>query len=192
GATFSDGSALDAAAATASLDRFAASYASGSQTWNRVVDEVTADDDRTFTVTLAEPWEDFPALLTMGAGMIVAPSADDGEDFRPIGAGPFTVEQFSPERELVLTAREDRHTERALLDTVRFVPTDGARTQFDEIVDGQLDATYILRDPVVLAEIEQAGLPGYRDLQGQGAIAFVNQRAGRPGEDLRVRRASAL
>lgn len=191
-ATFSDGSALDAAAATASLDRFAHSYASGSETWNRVVDRVTVDDDQTFTVTLAEPWEDFPALLTMGAGMIVAPSAGDGEDFVPIGAGAFTVEEFSPERELVLTAREDRHTGRALLDQVRFVPTDGARTQLDEIVDGQLDATYLLRDPVVLAETDDAGLPGYRDLQGQGAIAMINQRAGRPGEDLRVRRAIAL
>jgi len=192
GATFSDGSALDAAAAAASLDRFADSYASGAQTWNRVVDEVIVDDDRTFTVALTEPWEDFPALLTMGAGMIVAPSAGDGEDFTPIGAGAFTVEEFSPERELMLTAREDRHTDRALLDTVRFVPTDGARTQLDEIVDGQLDATYILRDPVVLTDVEQAGLPGYRDLQGQGAIAFINQREGRPGEDLRVRRAIAL
>ena len=190
--TFSDGSPLDAAAVRWSMERFAGSYASGVQTWNRVVDSVTAADDRTVEIRLTRPWQDFPSQLATGPGMIVARAATAGDRFAPIGAGPFTVQRFALNEALVLDARADYHGGKPHLDTVRFVPGQGARMQFDSLRSGQLDMTYLLRDPGVIEEVEAAAWPGYRDMQGQGALAFINQRPGRPGEDLRVRQAIAL
>lgn len=192
GATFSDGTPLDSAAVAWSLDRFANSYASGSQTWNNVVESVTTPDARTVEFHLAKPWQDFPVMLATGAGMIVAPTSQVGEAFTPIGAGPFTVQRFAQDEELVLTAREDYSGGRANLDKVRFVPTTGATMQLESLRSGQLDMAYVFRDPGVIGQVEDEGWAGYRDLQGQGSIAFINQREGRPGQDLRVRQAIAL
>lgn len=192
GATFSDGSPLDAAAVQWSIDRFGTSYASGVQTWNHVVKSVTAPDTRTIEFELNQPWKDFPVLLATGAGMIVAPSAVVDDEFTPIGAGPFSVQRYAPDEELVLTAREDYHDGRAKLDKVRFVPTTGAKMQLDSLRSGQLDMAFMLRDPGVIAQVEEDGWAGFRDVQGQGAVAFINQREGRPGQDLRVRQAIAL
>lgn len=190
--TFSDGSPLDAAAVRWSMERFSGSYASGVQTWNHLVESVTVADDRTVEIRLTRPWQDFPSQLATGPGMIVAQSAEAGERFVPVGAGPFTVRRFAVNEELALDAREDYSGGRPHLDGVRFVPSQGSQMQFDSLRSGQLDMTYLLRDPAVIEQIEAAGWPGYRDTQGQGAIAFINQRAGRPGEDVRVRQAIAL
>ncbi|QCB49882.1 ABC transporter substrate-binding protein [Rhodococcus sp. PAMC28707] len=191
-ATFSDGSPLDAAAVEWSMDRFGASYASGSQTWNHVVKSVDTADDRTVEFQLNQPWQDFPVLLATGAGMIVAESSVNGDRFTPIGAGPFTVQNYAPDEALVLTAREDYHAGRPNLDKVRFVPTTSANMQLDSLRSGELDMAFMFRNPDAIAQVEQDGWAGYRDLQGQGAVAFINQREGRPGQDIRVRQAIAL
>lgn len=191
GATFSDGSPVDAEAVKWSIDRFVAARADVSQVWANSVTTIGTPDAKTVTFTLNAPWDRFPVLLAMGPGMVVSKNSETGGQFTPIGAGPFTVTRFAPNEELVLTAREDYWNGRPHLDKVRFVPTNGARGQFESLQSGQLDMAYILRDEAAIRDALNAGYSGYLDVQGLGAIGMLNTREGRPGADLRVRQAVA-
>lgn len=190
-AKFSDGSPVDAAAVKWSIDRFVAAQADVAQEWSNAVAAIATPDERTVVFTLAESWSHFPVLLAMGPGMIVAKSSDAGEKFSPIGAGPFTVSKFAPDEELLLAARDDYFAGRPHLDTVRFVPGNGARTQLESLVSGQLDMAFIYRDDAVIQEAQDKGFSGYLDVSGLGTIGIINNRDGRPGADVRVRKAIA-
>ncbi len=66
GATFSDGSPVDADAVKWSIDRFVAARADVSQVWANSVTSIATPDAKTVTFTLNAPWNDFPVLLAMG------------------------------------------------------------------------------------------------------------------------------
>ncbi|MCL2533484.1 MAG: ABC transporter substrate-binding protein [Nocardiaceae bacterium] len=191
GATFSDGSPVDADAVKWSIDRFVAARADVAQVWANSVTTIGTPDAKTVTFALNAPWDRFPVLLAMGPGMVVSKNSDAGGQFTPIGAGPFTVTRFAPNEELVLTAREDYWNGRPNLDKVRFVPTNGARGQFESLQSGQLDMAYFLRDEAAIRDALNAGYSGYLDIQGLGALGMINTREGRPGADVRVRQAIA-
>lgn len=75
GLTFSDGSPLDAEAVKWSIDRFVAGKGDVSQTWLNIVDRIETPDATTVEFILERPWSQFPALLSLGPGMIVARSS---------------------------------------------------------------------------------------------------------------------
>lgn len=192
GLTFSDGSTLDSKAVKWSIDRFVAGKGDVSQTWLNIVERVDTPNATTVEFTLKRPWKQFPALLSLGPGMIVAQSSETSGTFTPIGAGPFTLAKFSPHEELVLTARKDYQGGKPPLDTVRFVPTSGAASQYESLESGQFDMTYILRDEGVIKQVLAEGYSGYLSPTGQNGIGTINNRVGRPGADVRVRQAIAL
>ncbi|ALU72214.1 MAG: transporter substrate-binding protein [Rhodococcus erythropolis] len=200
GLTFSDGSPLDAEAVKWSIDRFVAGKGDVSQTWLNIVDRIETLDATTVEFVLERPWRQFPALLSLGPGMIVARSSGGGAGsvsgtgegaFTPIGAGPFTLAKFAPHEELVLAARTDYQGGKPPLDTVRFVPTSGAQSQYESLKSGQIDMTYILRDEAVIEQALDDGYSGYLSPTGQNGIGTINNREGKPGADVRVRQAIA-
>lgn len=190
-ATFSDGSPVDAEAVKWSIDRFVDAGTDVAQVWANIVTDTDASDPHTVAFTLNKPWDRFPVLLAMGPGMIVAQSSEDGGDFTAIGAGPFTVDAFTPETKLTVDARDDYIGGRPHLDTLTFVPTSGAQQQLESLRSGQLSMTYINRDEKVVDDAVTGGLPGYLDIVGLGSIGYINQFDGHPGADVRVRKAIA-
>ncbi|MDI9917264.1 ABC transporter substrate-binding protein [Rhodococcus sp. IEGM 1379] len=191
GLTFSDGSPLDAEAVKWSIDRFVAGKGDVSQTWINIVERFDTPNATTIEFTLKRPWKQFPALLSMGPGMIVARSSEAGGAFTPIGAGPFILAKFAPHEELILAARKDYQGGKPPLDTLRFVPTSGAQSQYESLESGQLNMTYILRDEGVIKAVLGDGYSGYLSPTGQNGIGTINNREGRPGADVRVRQAIA-
>lgn len=191
GTTFSDGSALDANAVKWSIDRFNTAKGDVSQIWANIVATMTTPDARTVEIQLKRPWSDFPALLSMGPGMIVAASSVTEGGFTPIGAGPFTVTKFAPREELLLTSRADYIGGKPHLDALRFLPTSGSQAQYESLRSGQFDMTYLLSDPAVISQAQADGYAGFLNPAGQNAIATINSRQGRPGSDVRVRQAIA-
>ncbi|NRI66622.1 ABC transporter substrate-binding protein [Rhodococcus sp. MS16] len=191
GLTFSDGSPLNAEAVKWSIDRFVAGKGDVSQSWLNIVERVDTPNETTIEFVLKRPWRQFPALLSLGPGMIVARSSDAGGAFTPIGAGPFTLAKFAPHEELILAARPDYQGGKPPLDTVRFVPTSGAQAQYESLKSGQIDMTYILRDEAVIKRALDDGYSGYLSPTGQNGIGTINNRDGRPGADVRVRQAIA-
>ncbi len=191
GTTFSDGSVLDAEAVKWSIDRFVAAQADVAQAFDDIVDRIEVRDERTVVFHLVDTWMDFPVLLSMGPGMIVAESSEAGPEFTPIGAGAFTLDTFKQNEEIKVVANDDYWDGRPHLDAVTFVPTAGARGQLEALESGQLNMAYIFRDEAVIGETIDAGYPGYLDIQGLGSLAPINNAEGRPGADVRVRQAIA-
>ncbi|WP_337110053.1 ABC transporter substrate-binding protein [Prescottella equi] len=192
GATFSDGSPVDSAAVKWSLDRYVAAKRDLAQVWANSVAETQTPDVKTVVFKLKRQWTDFPVMLSMGPGMIVAPSAEASGTFTPIGAGPFTVTRFAPNEILELAPRADYVGGKPHLAGLRFVPTPNPQGMVESMQSGQLDGGYLYRNTEAIDSALDAGYNGYLDIVGLGAIGVINQREGRPGADVRVRRAIAL
>ncbi|WP_336882476.1 ABC transporter substrate-binding protein [Rhodococcus globerulus] len=190
GVTFNDGTPLDSRAVMESIERFNTNRGLNSQVWTTSVSQMSAPDSSTVVFTLREPWQEFPAMLAGGHGMIVAPSAIVGNTVEPIGAGPFTVERFAPNEVLLLQARTDYWGGRAHLNQIRFVPIVDDKGKVDALKTGEAQVAY-LRSPDVVAQLRSEDFAGYVDTSSLGNIVQINNRPGRPGNDVRVRQAIA-
>ncbi len=188
GVTFSDGTPLDAEAVAWSIDRYVSSKGTHAQLWSSAVAGVDVVDPHTVRFRLTAPWPQFPALLTAGPGMIVAPSSMAGGAFHPVGAGPFTVADFQPQTGLTLTARPDYWGGTPHLDTLTFPVITSEDARLDALRTGGVDAVY-LRSPDVVADALTTEHTGYVYTGNMGAIVAINQRPGRAAADERVRKA---
>lgn len=192
GVTFSDGEVLDAAAVKASMDRYAASErAPDGRLWNANVASVEATDERTVVITLNEPYPTFGNLLAGGPGMIVSPNAGEGEDFRPIGAGPFIVESIAPREATEMKANPDYWGGEPHLDGLRFAYLGTPQAGVDALLSGDVDAS-LLREPNRVEAALADGREAYQNYVSASNTLMFSTVEGRPGTDVRVRRAIAL
>ncbi len=191
GVKFSDGTDLDADAVVASIERYNAGNGNGASLWNSSVDETVAVDDTTVKFSLSLPWQRFPSMLALGHGMIVAPSAGDGEDFTPIGAGPFTHESFNPGEEHVFVANPDYFDGEPYLDQITMVAMNGPQANLESLQSGQLDIAYIRGLGSAIHTAIDEGYPGLVGVLNAGGAELINNRDERPGNDVRVRQAIA-
>lgn len=189
GVTFSDGTELDADAVVNSVNWYLASQGFDAAMLAPNLEQVRAEDDRTVVFELNKPWATFPAMLGQGIGMVVAPAATKGE-FRPIGAGPFELDSYAPQEELVLSARDDYWGQGPYLDELRFVWLAGDDTKLDSLRSGGVDLA-VMREQGAITEARADGLPGYAALTSLGSMVMLNQAEGRPAGDERVRQAIA-
>ncbi|WP_233266669.1 ABC transporter substrate-binding protein [Tomitella fengzijianii] len=189
GITFSDGTPLDAAAVVASTERYNRLNGPDAQVFTDSVASVEAVDDSTVVYTLNRPWHQFPAMLSLGHGMIVAPGSGEGAAFRPIGAGPFTVKSLG-QSTLELTARPDYWAGKPHVDGLTFVSIAGEKPKIDSLASGDIEMAY-LRDPNYVEQAKQR-FPGYLHRYSLTDQVQLNSRPGRPGADERIRRAVML
>lgn len=186
--TFSNGDPLDARAVVASIERYVDNRGPDTQLWQASVDSVTAEGADTVVFALSDPWATFPHMLATGIGMIVAPSSDDGEQFTPIGAGPFTLTEHLQGEEIAVERREDYWAGTPQLDGLRFFPSSGGQQQLDSFRSDQLDMFFTTETGIV-AEVLDDDTPGYLNVLNAGNDLLINNGDGRPGSDLRVREA---
>lgn len=188
GVEFSDGTPLDAQAVVGSIDYYRNNGGSDAALLNDNIETISAEDDSTVVFELNKSWSTFPNMLAQGAGMIVAPAAIEGDEFEPIGAGPFELEKYSPNEELVLSAREDYWKGTPHLDKLRFVVLPDAQSSLESLQTGDVQAG-LLMYPDVIETAEADGFPGHKTLLGVHPVLWINQRESHPGADLRVRQA---
>jgi ABC-type transport system substrate-binding protein len=157
GVTFSDGTALDATAVKANLDRsknLAGSTAAALLTSFATVDVVDATHVK---LNLNKP--DALILLDLAdrAGMIANPKSFDTLVNKPDGTGMFTMSAYNPNIQLSLT-KNAKYWDAAKVKlnnlTIDFIPDTTAR--LNAVRSGQDDAAQI--DPVQIADAESAGL----------------------------------
>lgn len=191
GVEFSDGTPLNADAVLGSLGYYMANYGYQALTMISSGTEMKKVDGRTVEFTVAVPWATFPAMLSGGPGMVMAPAAyDDPENFEPIGAGAFELENYAPAEELVLTARADYHGGAPNLEKLRFVWVGADDAKVESFASGEVDAGFV-RNPQAVEDAREQGFAGYMYVVGAGAQLTINSREGSPGEDPRVRQAIA-
>lgn len=146
GVTFSDGSAFDSADVVATyqaiLDPASASEA---RTSYEMLSEVVAIDESTVEFRLAYPYAPFLTKLLVGmvpseAVATPGPAAESSLNTQPVGTGPYTLVDLSPDR-AVLEANEDYWDgvpEVSRL-TLLYVPDDNTRAQ--RMSSGEIDGT---------------------------------------------------
>lgn len=188
---FSDGTSLDADAVVASIERYNAGGGNGADLWKQSVNSVEAENSSTVVFRLGNPWPKFPSMLALGHGMIVAPGAQQGQAFTAIGAGPFVESRFTPGEERIFSANPSYYGGRPHLDTLRMVALNGPQENLESLAAGQLDVAYIRGLGSAITAAKDAGYPGFIDVLNAGGSEIVNNRDGRPGADVRVRKAIA-
>ncbi|UTT51015.1 ABC transporter substrate-binding protein [Rhodococcus gordoniae] len=187
--TFSDGTPLDASAVVASIDRYNTRRGAHSQLYQEVVTSTTGADSSTVVFTLNRPWSNFPAMLSYGHGMVVAPSSQQGDTFTPIGAGPFTVVSLQPQQELQLKARPDYWGGAPNLDGLKFVAIAGDQPKIEALRTNGINMAYLSNAETVTAALEE--FPGYSEPLSLKMVGQLNAAEGRPAADPRIRQAIA-
>jgi peptide/nickel transport system substrate-binding protein len=188
GAKFSDGTPVDGAAVLWSINHYLEKKGTHTQVWKATVADVQSPDPATVVFTLKQPWNEFPIMFTTGPGMIVAPSSMTTGAFAPIGAGPFVVEKFASQDELVLAANPAYWNGKPNLDTLRFPAIVSEQAKLDALHTGGVQAAY-LRGAEVVHNALSAGDVGYVYTVNMGGVGNINQREGRAASDVRVRKA---
>ncbi|WP_406385477.1 ABC transporter substrate-binding protein [Streptomyces sp. NBC_01618] len=191
GVNFSDGTPLNAKAVVDSITWYQTNKGADTALLAPNIAGMKATDDLTVVFTMRTSWAKFPAMLAQAAGMIVAPAAYAGKEFKPIGAGPFTLDRYAPQEEMVLKANTKYWKGRPHLDALRFYWPQSDEAKLDALNDGTADVTY-MRGPDVVDKAVKQGHPGELTLTAMGNVININSRAGSPGHDVRVRKAIAL
>jgi peptide/nickel transport system substrate-binding protein len=145
---------------------------------------------------LDTPLNNVDALFASELGFIVSPTAvqaaGDGFSRNPVGAGPFMVQSFDPDSELVLVKNPTYALGEVRLDEIRMTWSGDQGANLDKVTSGQADMTFINNVQDVARAID-AGYPVYTTLVGGNGIA-INNAGGRafPGNDPRIRQAISM
>ncbi len=98
GVKFSDGTALDSKAVADSINRYVTNKGPQSSLWASKVASIDTPDATTVVFNLVDPWTGIQSMLATGPGMIVAPSAQQGDQFTPIAPAPSPSRSSLPTR----------------------------------------------------------------------------------------------
>lgn len=187
---FSDGTTMDAQAVVDSIKRFNDEGGENGKLFEENVESVEASDSTTVVFNLNKPLNNLPALLTFGHGLIIAPAGyADPDNFQPIGAGPYTVQEFTGGVSLIVAARDDYWDGEPHLDSVKFVDVSGDQPKLDALNSGGIQMAY-LRDADQI-EVATDTYPGFIDPVSITRSLDINVREGRPASDPTIRQAIA-
>ncbi|TQM11378.1 ABC transporter substrate-binding protein [Pseudonocardia kunmingensis] len=142
GVSFSDGTALDADAVKASLDRALTSPESTVTSALAVIGSVEVVDPRTVRITATESAAALPAVLAGTEASIVSPAAlrNPDLDVRPVGSGPYQLEELQLGQTATFVRREgywDPEAQKAARIEMSFMPDPNAR--LSSLSSGQID-----------------------------------------------------
>lgn len=191
---FSDGEPFDADAVVAHINRVAAEDSQSLEAADaRAITSIEAVDPLTVRFTLSKENSQFPLLLAQGSmSMIASPKAveERGADFalNPVGAGPFVVDSFTPDGDIVLSRNEKYwDAELPYLDSVRLVPVLDEQSRVSGVLSGDLDASSVTA-LTKLVEARDQGAIGLEQPRYSGYLIQPNIK-NEHLSDIRVRQA---
>ncbi len=201
GVKFHDGSEFNAEAVKYSIDRQLTPEAK--QNWPYAdftfggVKEVKVVDPHTVQIILNAPNAPFLANLAMSlAAPVISPAAhkqagDQKFGTQPSGTGPFMLEKWDKDQQIVLKANPNYWGGKPKLERVIFKVTAKNEVRADEILAGQVD----IMDGIANADVERIRKgSGIQMLEQDGMnISYMGLRTDRPPfNDPRVRQAVSM
>ncbi len=195
GLTFSDGTPLDAAAVQFNWERLKdPALAPATAAYSNLVSSMTADG-QTLNFTLVRPVAVFwYSIARLPLNWIASPEAlqagQQAFDQNPIGAGPFTLESWQRQGEMVLV-RNDSYWDdpRPYLDRLTLVANPDGIQRLSTVTSGGADgATSSAQD--IRVQAEDQGLSVTEDESGDLISLTLNTRVA-PFDDVRARQAFA-
>ncbi|QGZ34442.1 ABC transporter substrate-binding protein [Stappia indica] len=202
GVTFHDGTAFDAEAVKANIERSKGLPESRRKSEVKSIESVEVTGPMQVKITLAQPDATLLAQLADRAGMMVSPTAASaaGADFgsNPVCSGPFAFKERVQQDRIVLTRFADYWNADAIhFDSVTFLPIPDTTVRLANLRSGDLDMLERLAATDAASVKEDAGLV-YADavsLGYQGITINVDngERGNNPfGNDPRLRQAFEL
>ncbi|HEU4839785.1 MAG TPA: ABC transporter substrate-binding protein [Ilumatobacteraceae bacterium] len=189
GVTFHDGTAFDAAAVKANIER--AKTVEGSVVANDLapIESVDVIDPMTVQLTLSAPNAALLGILSDRAGAMISPAAFDKPDLdrAPVGAGMYTVTDYKPGDRIVFT-RYDGYWDPAAQGAaeIDYILIGDSSTRLNALRSGQLDTAVL--EPGDVEDAESAGMSVTQRSTVQYQQMYMN-RADPPFDDVNVRRA---
>lgn len=196
GVTFHNGDPVDADAVKANMDFHMASPLTKAPF--RPVERVDSDGELTVTVTMKEPWVNWPYAMATQIGVVGEPDwLTSGDTRTPIGTGPFTFDSWEPDKELVVRKNTSYWREGyPYLDQVVFQPIIDSQSRVSALESGDLDAMLVNdgEDIVDLtAKAEEGDFQLFSDTVGETNESFVQLNVSAPPfDDPDARRVLAL
>lgn len=192
GVTFHDGSAMTAEDVVFTLDRARADDSINAQKFLFAdIADVSAEDDMSVVVTLAQPNGNFLFNMAWGDAVIVAPESAETNANNPVGTGPFRFADWRQGDSVVIERNPDYWGEPVQLEraTFRFIsdPTAAFAAMMAEDVDIFPVFPAPETIPVLDADPRFEAIVG--TTEGETILAMNNRRA--PLDDVRVREAIA-
>jgi peptide/nickel transport system substrate-binding protein len=184
GVKFGNGDPLTAQAVQFSIDRLAKSPRVAAGMAQQIA-SMQVVDDLTIVFTLTAPWVNFPYLLAHAGGMVVNPNvvAAKGTDFatNPTGAGvgPYELDHFAANEEIVLKAKADYWGGPVCIPTLRFIAIPGSQATYDAFKTGEIGAMFIT-DPKVVDEVKADGVTGWTSFYGGNGFQLNSGRGQAP------------
>lgn len=195
--TFTDGTPFDAAAVQYNWQRLA-DPATGSNGIRQAaqIENYEVLDPTSLKITLVEPNPHFAqGIIANALNWIASPAAlEQGQtafDANPVGAGPFVLDSWTRQSEVVLTKNPDYwDAPKPHLDRLVIRATGDAPQRLNAITTGAADLS-LESNWSNLARAEDAGLQTHVAEAGGGQMFALNLRRA-PFDDERARRAVAL
>ena len=185
GVKFHNGDAVSAEDVVYSLDRVAAATETGVVQVEAlsIMADVTAVDERTVTITLTEPSNEFISYLTVA----ILPADYTEQDTAPIGTGPFRFVSRKAQESVVLERFDEYWGEKAYLDQVTFRIIESAEGLLMGLQSGAIDICAHLST----TQVSQLSADEFNIEQSYMNLvqAMYLNNAVKPFDDVRVRRA---
>ncbi len=209
GVTFHDGSPLNAEVVKNNLDAYRGQYEGRAALLFIFVldniDTVEATGPMEVTVTTKVPWVAFPAFLHSSGrlGITAQAQLDDPDscDRDLIGTGPFKLQSWDKDRELVAVKNPD-YWQMApdgepypYLDEIHFTPIVEAEQRVNALEAGDIDLLHTSEalSFVTLNDLADQGVVENRDSEEFAEVGFVQLNTSKPPlDDVRIRRAMAM
>lgn len=196
GLTFHDGTALDANAVKANLDRMLnAATASPRRSELGPVRQVEVTGPLTVVLRLSTPFAPLLQVLANRSGMMVSPTAlaSLGADFanRAVGAGPYRVVSWTKNSELVLERFPGYWRGPAAIPRIVFRPIADETVRLTNLRSGTVQIVDAV-PPQAVAQLGREATLTLKQMAGLGFNAFSFNTTRAPFNDARVRRAFAM
>lgn len=191
GITFSDGTPYDAAAVKAHWERIQdPANRSPAFLFASSMTAIEAVDALTLQVTLAAPNAHFDRAIERIGGLnyVPSPAATATLGDKPVGAGPFLLQQWYRDDRMELTKNPDYFLAPApYVDRLTFRVITDEDQRLDTLLTGQADLGFTATDAVV-ARAKDRGLE-FVATYGPGSPVYAFNLTAPPFDDVRVRKA---
>jgi peptide/nickel transport system substrate-binding protein len=196
GITFHDGTTFDAHVLKAIFDEYLMAPASNTAGTLAGI-ELRVDDDLTVTYLLPGPDAGFPELLRGVQGMPfsveAARAAGPDAGSKPVGTGPFMLEQWARDDRLVVVKNPNYWREGLpYLDKITFRPIPDEQARVQTLLADGIDAIHTLRGSTVkeLLDADEERFTSHVSSGDEMSVSIMNVLQP-PFDDLRIRRAFA-
>jgi len=201
GIKFHDGTPLDSAALVRNFDEYRKSTLIGAAL--KPISSVTATGPLEVTVAMSQPWPEFPWYTYIdGRVLIEAPAQLDSPDCasKLIGTGPFTLDHWTVNQELVANKNPDywqkdsKGKQLPYLDKITFKPVAEAVQRINSLQGGQLDLIHTSDGQQVDALRQLKGQFNVLEQpNGRAEVRYYLMNAAKPPlDDLNARKAVAM